>query len=209
MQPCTFVRKAAKNHAADRGCHAQRVDRRSDGNSSSAIGWKAVDACGNGRECDRGERDRLTERDRTPIAGGQELVLALVAALPHRSDSMDHMARRQPISSGDLGIAGRTAAERSALREQLRSGRTMDRAIDASAAKQRVVSGVDDGIDSQCRDVGNDDFEPRRAELARGLAQADAAALTGMPLSANSCCNSPAWNISRMMSQPPTNSPLT
>jgi hypothetical protein len=28
-------------------------------------------------------------------------------------------------------------------------------------------------------------------------------------LSANSCCNSPAWNISRMMSQPPTNSPFT
>ena len=40
-------------------------------------------------------------------------------------------------------------------------------------------------------------------------AQAEAAALTVTPLSTNSCCNSPAWNISRMMSQPPTNSPLT
>ena len=29
------------------------------------------------------------------------------------------------------------------------------------------------------------------------------------PLSAKSCCSSPAWNISRVMSQPPTNSPLT
>ena len=29
------------------------------------------------------------------------------------------------------------------------------------------------------------------------------------PLSASNCCNSPAWNISRMMSQPPMNSPLT
>jgi hypothetical protein len=28
-------------------------------------------------------------------------------------------------------------------------------------------------------------------------------------LSAKSCCSSPAWNISRMISQPPTNSPLT
>jgi hypothetical protein len=28
-------------------------------------------------------------------------------------------------------------------------------------------------------------------------------------LSASNCCSSPAWNISRMMSQPPTNSPLT
>jgi ABC-type dipeptide/oligopeptide/nickel transport system permease component len=29
-----------------------------------------------------------------------------------------------------------------------------------------------------------------------------------MPLSFKVCCNSPAWNISRTMSQPPTNSPL-
>jgi hypothetical protein len=28
-------------------------------------------------------------------------------------------------------------------------------------------------------------------------------------LSAKSCCSSPAWNISRMISQPPRNSPLT
>ena len=58
-------------------------------------------------------------------------------------------------------------------------------------------------------DVGNNDFQPRLADLARETAQAEAAALTVTPLSANSCCNSPAWNISRMMSQPPTNSPLT
>ncbi len=33
--------------------------------------------------------------------------------------------------------------------------------------------------------------------------------LIAMPLSTKSCCNSPAWNISRVMSQPPTNSPFT
>ena len=33
--------------------------------------------------------------------------------------------------------------------------------------------------------------------------------LTATPLSLSSCCNSLAWNISRTMSQPPTNSPLT
>ena len=32
---------------------------------------------------------------------------------------------------------------------------------------------------------------------------------TAMPFSVSSGCSSPAWNISRMMSQPPTNSPLT
>lgn len=85
----------------------------------------------------------------------------------------------------------------------------MDRPIDAAPAQQRRVRGVDDGVNAQGGDVGNDDFQPRVADLAGGRTQAEAAALTVTPLSANSCCNSPAWNISRMMSQPPTNSPLT
>ena len=85
----------------------------------------------------------------------------------------------------------------------------MDRAIYAATAQQRRVRGVDDGVNAQGRNVGDDDFEPRRADLARGETQAEAAALTVTPLSAKSCCSSPAWNISRMMSQPPTNSPLT
>ena len=85
----------------------------------------------------------------------------------------------------------------------------MDFAIDAAPAKERRIRGVDDGVNAQRRDVGNNDFETRFADLAREAAQAEAAALTVTPLSASSCCNSPAWNISRMMSQPPTNSPLT
>jgi hypothetical protein len=89
----------------------------------------------------------------------------------------------------------------------------MDRTIDAATTEQRGIGGVDDGINAKCRDIGDDDFQPRRAKLARRevrtVAQAEAAALTVTPLSARSCCSSPAWNISRMMSQPPTNSPLT
>ena len=84
----------------------------------------------------------------------------------------------------------------------------MDGAVHAATAKQGGVRSVDDGVNAQGGDVGNNDFKPRLAELARRKAQAEAAASV-TPLSANSCCNSPAWNISRMMSQPPTNSPLT
>ena len=85
----------------------------------------------------------------------------------------------------------------------------MDRAIHTAAAEQRAIRGVDDGVNAQRGDVGDDDFQPRRAELADRQTQAEAAALIVTPLSASSCCNSPAWNISRTMSQPPTNSPLT
>ena len=147
--------------------------------------------------------------DRTAIARGQLLILATITTVPDRSDGMDHMPRRQEISLGDLGIAGFAAVERAAFGQQLGPGCIMDRAINATPAEQRQIRRVDDGVNAQRGDVGNNDFQPRLADLARETAQAEAAALTVTPLSANSCCNSPAWNISRMMSQPPTNSPLT
>ena len=150
-----------------------------------------------------------TARWRGDSTRRKRLILAVAAAVPDRPDGVDHMPRRQPIALGDLGVAGLAAMQRAAFGEQLRTGCAMDRAVDAAAAEQRGIGGVDDGVNAQRRDVGNDDFEPRRAEPARGEAQAEAAALTATPLSANSCCSSPAWNISRMMSQPPTNSPLT
>ena len=99
--------------------------------------------------------------------------------------------------------------EAPAFGQQLRPGRPMDRTIDAAPAQRRRIGGVDDGVNAQGRDIGDDDFQPRIADLARRKAQAEAAALTATPLSASNCCSSPAWNISRMMSQPPTNSPLT
>jgi hypothetical protein len=118
------------------------------------------------------------------------------------------MPRRQPITPGDFGVAGFAAVEGAAFVEQFRPGRTMDRAVHAAAAEQRRIGGVDNGINAQGGDIGDDDFEPCGADLARSQAQA-AGALIVTPLSASNCCNSPAWNISRMMSQPPTNSPLT
>jgi hypothetical protein len=122
---------------------------------------------------------------------------------------MNHIPRRQPITAGDFGVAGFAAAERAAFGEELRSRGAMDCTIDAAAAEQRRIRRIRDRVNAKRRDVGDDDFQPRRAGQARIRAQAEAAALTVTPLSASSCCSSPAWNISRMISQPPTNSPLT
>ena len=54
-------------------------------------------------------------------------------------------------------------------------------------------------------------FIARLSPLGRdGRPQAfSVCALLATPLPLSNSCNSPAWNISRMMSQPPTNSPFT
>ena len=71
-----------------------------------------------------------------PVARRQQILFAFAAAVPHRSDRMDHEARRQPVAARDLRVAGVAAAERAAFRQQLRARRAMDRAIDAAAAEQ-------------------------------------------------------------------------
>jgi hypothetical protein len=61
---------------------------------------------------------------------------------------MNHMPRRQPISQGDFGAAGLAAMERAAFGEKLGAGGAMDRAVDATAAKQGRVRSVDDGVNA-------------------------------------------------------------
>jgi hypothetical protein len=105
---------------------------------------------------------------------------------------MDYMLCRQPITLCDLGIAGLAALEHPAFSQKPRSCGSMDGAIHTTAAEQGGVGSVDDGVNAQARDVGDDDFQPRITALARSESQADAGALTVTPFSANSCCNSPA-----------------
>jgi hypothetical protein len=81
---------------------------------------------------------------------------------------MNHMPRRQPITSGDFDVAGCAAMERAAFDQQFRPGRPVDRTVYAAAAEQRRIRGVDDGVNAECRDIGDGDFQPRRADLASG-----------------------------------------
>jgi hypothetical protein len=151
----------------------------------------------------------LAQRDRAAITGGEQIIFAVAAAIPNRTNRVNHVPGFETIPFGDLGIARRATMQRTAFGQQLRPRGPMNRAIDPTAAQQRRISGVDDGVNAERCNISDDDFQPRVAQLTRREPQADAAAMATTPLSANNCCNSPAWNISRMMSQPPTNSPLT
>jgi hypothetical protein len=209
MQRGAVVRKAAEDNSSDRRRRNQRIQGCGDRYRRRAVGGKAIDPGGNRGKGDRNKLMDLAEFDGAAIARGQRVILTPAAAVPDRTDGMNDMPRGQPVAQGDFGVAGLAAAELAAFGQQFGAGRPMDCAIDATPAEQRGVRRVDDRVNAQGRDVSDDDFDADGAELARGQAQADAAALTVTPLSASSCCNSPAWNISRIISQPPTNSPLT
>jgi hypothetical protein len=209
MQPRAVLGEAAENDVCDRRRDRQRAGHRIHGNPRGTIGRKTVGAGGDRGKGHRCERVRLAQLHGAAITRRQRLVLAFAATLPDRSDGMNDMPRRKPVTMGDLGVAGLAATEPAAFGEQRRSRGAMDRAVDPAAAQQRAIRGVDDGVNAQCGDIGDDDFEPRRTDVARSRCQAEAEAATVTPLSASNCCSSPAWNISRMMSQPPTNSPLT
>lgn len=209
MQAAALVGEAAEHHARDIGRGGQRLGNGGNRDPGRAIGGKAIDAGGNGRKGYGRQRVGLTQLERAAIAGSEQLILACVAAVPGRPDGMNHMPGRQPVPLGDFGVAGGTTMQRAAFGQQFGTGAAMDGAIDPTPAEQGRIRGIDDGVNAQTGDIGNNNFQPRLADQARGVAQAEAAALTVTPLSANSCCNSPAWNISRMISQPPTNSPLT
>jgi len=68
------------------------------------------------------------------------------------------MPCRQPIRRSDLGAAGLAAMERTAFRKKFGPGRAMDRPIDAATAQQRGIRGVDDSVNAQARDVGDDNL---------------------------------------------------
>jgi hypothetical protein len=79
---------------------------------------------------------------------------------------MYHVLGRQAVASGDLGFAGSAAAKRAAFGEQLQASRAMDRAINAATAQERSIGRIDDGVNAECGDVGNDDLKPDVAGLA-------------------------------------------
>jgi hypothetical protein len=73
--------------------------------------------------------------DGAAIARRQRFIFIAVATMPDRTDGMDHMTSRQPITFGDFGIAGLAAPECAAFGEKPGTSRAMDRTVDATAAE--------------------------------------------------------------------------
>ena len=148
MQPGALFGEAAENDVCDGRRRRQRVDHRIHSNPRGAVGWKTVDAGGDGGKRDGRKAVRLAQLHGAAVTRRQRLVFAFAAALPDRADGMNDIPRRKPVTVGDLGVAGLAATKRATFGEQFWSGSAMDRAIDPAAAEQRGVRGVDDGVNA-------------------------------------------------------------
>lgn len=111
------------------------------------------DAGGDQRKCHRLAAVLLRQRKARPVAGGELFPLAVLTAVPHRTDGVDHIFARQAVRACDLGLAGPAAAQRPALLEQFRPRRPVDAAIHAATAQQGLLGRVDDGVHGHFRDV--------------------------------------------------------
>jgi hypothetical protein len=90
----------------------------------------------------------MAQLDGAAIAGGQQRILAMASAVPDRANGMNHMPRGHTVTTCDFGAAGFAPTERAAFGKELGTGRAMDRAVDAAAAEERGIRGVDDGVNA-------------------------------------------------------------
>ena len=65
----------------------------------------------------------------------------------------------ESIAWCDLGLAGIAAGKDFAGSAKLRTSRAMNGAVDTAAAEQRLVGGIDDGVDLKLGDVAFDDLD--------------------------------------------------
>jgi hypothetical protein len=108
---------------------------------------------------------KLGDFERAAIAGREQSILVSAAAAPDRPHRMDHMSRPELEARRDLGFAGWATIQRQAGLEKLGAGGPVDGAINAAAAGKARIGGVDDRIDAERRNVGDEDFETGRRDF--------------------------------------------
>lgn len=86
-------------------------------------------------------------------------MLAETATAPDRTNRMDDVPSRQPITFSYPGFSGRTSTEKVTFLQQLRARRAMNGAIDTGSAEQRRIRRVDDGVHGELRDIAVDDLD--------------------------------------------------
>lgn len=95
----------------------------------------------------------MRELQRAAVAAGQLFRLALLAAVPDRSNRVNHKGSRKPVPVGDFCVARCATAERRAFRKQPGAGGTVNCSVDSAPAQQRTIRRINNRINPQRRDI--------------------------------------------------------
>ena len=142
--------KSSRSHLRRSARHApQLADTVPTAMRAARSARKAIDA---GRDRRKGKRCQLVRGGKIERACGSSRASSasslVAAAVPHRADGMDDVPRLEPVAARDFGRRRSRSRRASRIPPQFRSRGAMDGAVDAAAAQQRAVGGVDDRIDS-------------------------------------------------------------
>ena len=72
----------------------------------------------------------------------------MIPSAPDRPHRVNDVPGLEPVGFGDFCVTGLAASELPAFLKQLRSGGSMNRAIDPAPAEQRRIRRIDDRIDT-------------------------------------------------------------
>jgi hypothetical protein len=158
--------EAGKDDLFDRLVTGQEVPDAS-GSDARRVGDRiAVDAATDRRERYRLHRMGNGEFQRIPETACQQFRLTVLAVPVLWPDRMDHIPGGKPISRRDPSLTGWATTERPAFPQQIGPGSAVDGPIDPAAAQQRLVRGIDDGVNGQGGDIGLLDNDPRHTGLS-------------------------------------------
>src|SRR6266550_1369153 len=148
-----IVAEARENHTRPTDIVARECSHFAHGDGDRRFEWIPVNAAADCGKSDRSQAMIEREGKRVAIAARKQLRLMRTAASPDRTDRVDEMACGQPIATRDSRFTRRTPAQRSAFSQQLRACGTVYRTVDATAAPQRRIGGVHDGVDLERGDI--------------------------------------------------------
>lgn len=149
-----FFREAAENHFPDVRQARQRFLHGTERTRGGQIGRVAVDP---GADAGKGNgfQPRLGgEFQRIAVAGGKQRRFAVFAAAPDGANSVDDVSGGKAEAGGNFGLARGAAVQGAAAGQQFRPGGAVNGSIDPAATQEGIVGGVDDSVDSQCRNIG-------------------------------------------------------
>ena len=95
----------------------------------------------------------LCELQAGTVAVREEFIFVMLTSAPDGADSMEDPPGMQSEAWSSLGISGVAPVEFAAGSEKLGTGCPVNSAIDTTAAEQRGVGCIDDGVNSLCCDV--------------------------------------------------------